>query len=341
MNPPMVFAVTSPGSQRIINTTKMVQSMSVSSMVNATARRYRNRHATDGSLRPLARTSLAAATLFLTSAAVVLPAAPAAPAPAPGPAEVAIRAIRYATVPGFPLEGLMMGAPKDEVIDIAMVIWLVRTGDRAVLFDTGFHRERWFKEFTIKDYLRPDEAVNLAGVPADQVTDIVVSHAHWDHLGGVDLFPKARVWIQKQEYAYYTGDAWQPGGKSGGIDPEDVAALLRLNTQGRLRLVDGDDVEILPGLRVYTGARHTFASQYLRVATPDGAFVLASDNCYLDRNLKEGVASATFSDADRPANLAAQKRMLKLAGSRERVIPGHDERQFERFPAEGRVAKIH
>ena len=304
-------------------------------MVNATVTPHRNRHATAGGLRRVTGALLPAATVFLTAAAAVLPAAPAAPR------AIAIRAIRYASIPGFPLEGLMMGAPRDETIDIAMVIWLVRAGDRAVLFDTGFHRERWFKEFTIKDYLRPDEAVALAGVRAEEVTDIVVSHAHWDHLGGVDLFPKARVWIQRQEYAYYTGDAWQPGGRHGGIDPEDVAFLLRLNTEGRLALVDGDDVEILPGLRVYTGARHTFASQYLRVETPDGAYVLASDNCYLDRNLSERVASATFDEADRPKNLAAQKRMIALAGSADRVIPGHDMRQFERFPAEGRVARIH
>jgi glyoxylase-like metal-dependent hydrolase (beta-lactamase superfamily II) len=297
------------------------------------------------------RAASAAALLFLTATGVLFssgvaaaPDAAATAAPAP-PSDAApdysIQAIRYATVPGFPLEGLMVGAPKEARIDIAMVVWLVRGGGRAVLFDSGFHRERWFKDFNITDYLRPDEAVALAGVPPERITDVVISHAHWDHMGGVDLFPKAQVWIQKQEYAYYTGDAWQPDGQHGGIDPEDVAALVRLNTEGRLRLVDGDDVEILPGLRVYTGARHTFASQYLRVATGAGPFVLASDNCYLDRNLAEGVASATFSDADRPANLAAQKRMLTLAGARDRVIPGHDPRQFERFPAGGRVARIH
>ena len=192
-----------------------------------------------------------------------------------------------------------MGAPKDEKTDIAMVVWLIRGGGRNVLFDTGYHRESWLKEFPSADYLRPDEAVRLAGVAPEDVTDIVISHAHWDHMGGIDLFPKATVWIQKQEYAYYTGDAWQPGGRHGGIDPEDVKALVQLNTDGRLRLVDGDDVEILPGIRAYTGARHTFASQYIRVAG-DPAFVLASDNCYLYRNLAEHKASATFTEADQP-----------------------------------------
>src|SRR6266542_3573112 len=147
------------------------------------------------------------------------------------------------------------------------------------------------------------------------------------------------VWIQKQEFAYYTGDAWQPGGRHGSIDPGDVKALVQRNTEGRLRLVGGDDVEILPGIRAYTGARHTWASQYIRV-DGDPPFVLASDNCYLYRNLAEHKASATFSKEDEPANIRNQGRMIELAGSADRVVPGHDPKQFERFPTQGRVARI-
>jgi len=253
--------------------------------------------------------------------------------------EYAIQAIRYATSPGFPVAGLVMGAPKGEKVDIAMVIWLIRGGGRTILFDSGFHREKWFKYFPMNDYVRPDEAVKLAGVKPEEVTDIVISHAHWDHMGGIDLFPKAKVWIQKDEYGYYTREAWQPGGNHGGIDLEDVKELLQLNIEGRLRLIDGDDVEILPGIRVYTGARHTYASEYLRIQG-NPAFVLASDNCYLYRNLSTHAASATFSEADHAANTAAQVRMIELAGSADRVVPGHDTLQFQKFPTEGRVATI-
>jgi glyoxylase-like metal-dependent hydrolase (beta-lactamase superfamily II) len=253
--------------------------------------------------------------------------------------DYSIQAIRYATIAGFPVSALVMGAPEGEKIDIAMVVWLIRGGGRNVLFDSGFHRERWLKEFPTADYLRPDEAVKLAGVRPEDVTDIVISHAHWDHMGGIDLFPKATVWIQKQEFAYYTGDAWQPGGDHDGIDPDDAKALVQKNTDRRLRFVGGDDVEILPGIRAYTGARHTFASQYVRV-DGDPPFVLASDNCYLYRNLAEHKASATFSEADRPANIRNQTRMIELAGSADRVVPGHDPRQFERFPTQGRIARI-
>jgi hypothetical protein len=161
-------------------------------------------------------------------------------APAPDPSEppapsYSIEAIRYGIIRDFPVSALVMGAPKDEKTDIAMVVWLIRGGGRNVLFDSGFHREVWLKEFPTADYMRPDEAVKLAGVKADEVTDVVISHAHWDHMGGIDLFPKATVWIQKQEFAYYTGDAWQPGGKHGGIDPDDVRALVRRNLEGHVR----------------------------------------------------------------------------------------------------------
>jgi glyoxylase-like metal-dependent hydrolase (beta-lactamase superfamily II) len=253
--------------------------------------------------------------------------------------EYSIQAIRYASSPDVPVSELVIGAPKDEKIEITMVIWLIRGGGHTILFDSGFHRDTFIKDFPMKDYLRPDEAVRLAGVKPEEVTDIVISHAHWDHMGGIDLFPKANVWIQKEEYRYYTMDAWQPGGQHGGIEAEDAKQLVQLNTEGRIRLVDGDNVEIFPGIRAYTGARHTYASQYLRVeGNPN--FVLASDNCYLYRNLSSHMASATFSDADHPANIAAQSRMIELAGSADRVVPGHDALQFQKFPTDGRIAQI-
>jgi glyoxylase-like metal-dependent hydrolase (beta-lactamase superfamily II) len=253
--------------------------------------------------------------------------------------DYSIQAIHYASSPGVPVAELVGGGPKGVKVDIAMVIWLIRGGGHTILFDSGFHRETFLKYFTMKDYLRPDEAVKLAGVQPEAVTDIVISHAHWDHMGGVDLFPKATVWIQKDEYRYYTMEAWQPDGQHGGIDPDDVKEMVRLNTEGRVRFVDGDNVEILPGIRAYIGSRHTYASQYLRV---DGnpPFVLASDNCYFYLNLASHLASATFSDADHAANIAQQSRMIDLAGSSDRVVPGHDALQFQKFPTEGRVAKI-
>ena len=270
---------------------------------------------------------------------LVLAAIAAALMGAAGPPDYSIQAIRYGVSPGVPVGALVVGGPMDEKVDVDFVVWLIRGGGHNVLFDSGFHRERWFKQWKVTDYLRPDEAVKLAGVKPEDVTDIVISHAHWDHMGGIDLFPKATIWIQKDEYRYYTMDAWQSGGQHGGIDADDIQQLVRLNTEGRLQLIDGDNVEILPGIRAFVGSRHTYASEYLRV---DGnpPYVLASDNVYFYRNLSERKASATFSDADHAGNIKAQERMIELAGSVDRVVPGHDALQFQKFPTQGRVAKI-
>ena len=273
--------------------------------------------------------------LAILCAALLAACATIAPAATP---EYSIQAILYSTSPGVPTSALVVGGPPDK-IDLAMVVWLIRGGGHTILFDSGFHRETFLKEFPMKDYLRPDQAVQTAGVQAAEVTDIVISHAHWDHMGGIDLFPKAQVWIQKEEYRYYTTDAWQPGGDHGGIDPADVQELVKLNTEGRVHLVDGDNVEIFPGIRAYTGSRHTYASEYLRV-DGDPPFVLASDNAYFYLNLTNRLASATFGDADHAANIAQQARMFQLAGSPDRVVPGHDILQFTKFPTKGRVAKI-
>src|SRR5262245_13830775 len=183
-----------------------------------------------------------------------------------------------------------------------MVVWLVRGGGRNILFDTGFYRQTpGFDRFKTTDYVRPDEAVRLAGVAPEQVTDVVISHVHWDHMGGVDLFPAATVWIQRDEYTYYMGPSWQPGGTRG-ADLEDLLTLLKRNAAGQLRLIDGDDREILPGIRVYTGGRHTYASQYIRVEGSP-SFVLTSDNCYLYRNLEtRAPIGQTFAPEDRAAN---------------------------------------
>ncbi len=134
--------------------------------------------------------------------------------------------------PDVPVSELVVGGPKDQKVDIAMVIWLIRGGGHTILFDSGFHRDTFLKDFPMKDYLRPDKAVETAGVKAEEVTDVVISHAHWDHMGGIDLFPKANVWIQKEEYRYYTMDAWQPGGDHGGIDPEDAKGLVQAKYRG-------------------------------------------------------------------------------------------------------------
>jgi glyoxylase-like metal-dependent hydrolase (beta-lactamase superfamily II) len=241
-------------------------------------------------------------------------------------------AVRFAHVP-YALSSLVAGAERGPMVDIAFTIWPIRdtTSGRVVLVDAGFYRDKFIRSWKPQDYVRPSDAL-AAGldIPPDRVTDIILSHSHWDHADGVDLFPKATVWLQKAEYEHYVGPAGEVMNR-GGADAEDAVMLAGLHKAGRVRLIDGDDQEIIPGIRVYTGGRHTFASQYVGVRTAIGTVVVASDNAYLYQNLEARLPIAQTLDAG--ANLAAQARMLQLAGTPRLVVPGHDPAVFTRFPA--------
>lgn len=241
-----------------------------------------------------------------------------------------VYAVRYAVLPSFPVASLVAGADTSRRVDVAMMVWLLRGSDgRQALVDAGFYRQKFVERWQPRGYVRPSDALAAFGVTAQDITDIVVTHVHWDHMDGVDLFPHARVWMQQDEYDYYVRE--DGGARNPGIDAENAAALAALKTGGRLRLVPGDAQEIIPGITAYTGGRHTYASQYVGVRTATGTVILASDNLYLYENLERRVPIAQTFDAT--ANLAAQDRMLAIATDRRLIVPGHDPLVFERFPS--------
>lgn len=247
-----------------------------------------------------------------------------------------VYAIRYGTVKNYPVADLVKGAPKSQRSDIAMMFWLLQGNGRNILVDAGFFREQFIKSWKPVNFVRPSVAIGRLGLKPEDITDIIVSHAHWDHMDGVALFPKARIWIQKAEFDYYSVPAHQ---RKTGVFPVDMGELDRLKAEHRLELVDGDNREILPGIRVYTGGRHTYASQYVGVQTRKGTVIVASDNVYLYENLEKNLPIAQTFDA--AANLRAQHRMEKLASSPKLIIPGHDPKVFVNFPKPGHgVARI-
>jgi glyoxylase-like metal-dependent hydrolase (beta-lactamase superfamily II) len=246
--------------------------------------------------------------------------------------------VRFGTLPQFRVAGLVAGADAARRLDVPVMVWLLKGSDgRRVLVDSGFYRQKFVDQWKVQDFRSPADAVAAAGVKPEEVTDIIVSHAHWDHVDGADLCPKATLWIQRAEYEYYTGPAWHARNTHGGIDEEDMLALVKINLQGRLRFVEGDDQEPIPGIRCYTGGKHTWSSQYVGVRTAGGTAVFTSDNVYLYENLEKSVPIAQTLDA--ASNLKAQERIRKLASNPSLIVPGHDPAIFQRYPktAEGIV----
>jgi len=273
-----------------------------------------------------------AAAITLAAAGLLTLGVEVAEAQQPSAPTYDVYAIRYATVPNFRLSSLIAGADTSQRIDLAMMVWLLKGSDgRNVLVDAGFHRDNLIRRWHPRDYVLPSDAVARAGVKPEDITDLIVTHVHWDHLGGIDLFPNATIWIQREEFEHHLDSAGTV--KDRMIDAPDAQILARLAREGRVRLIDGDAKEIVPGVTVYTGGKHTYASQYAAVRSSVGTIVVASDNMYLYRNLAEHVPIAQTLDA--ASNLRAQARMVTLASDPRLIVPGHDPEVFVRFPKPG------
>src|SRR5262249_29773698 len=117
--------------------------------------------------------------------------------------------LRYATVPRFPVHYLIADADTARRLDIAMMVWLLKAPGRRVLVDAGFYRQKFLDSWKPAGFEKPSDVVKRFGVAPDSITDVIVSHIHWDHVDGADLFPRARIWIQRAEYEHHVGE----GGK--------------------------------------------------------------------------------------------------------------------------------
>ena len=246
-----------------------------------------------------------------------------------------IYALKYYGLHAVPVSELSMGASKKDTMDMYFMFWLVRGNNgKNILVDAGFLSDLDIvKELHGTFYIRPDSVLSELNIKADEITDIIFTHPHWDHIDGVSLFPKAHIWIQKEDYNYFVGEAWQKAGRHGGFYKRDVDSLVSLNISGKLTLVDGDDKEIIPGIKVYTGSRHTFNSQYVLVQSGRDKVILASDNIWIYYNL-DHMKSSPFPDGtfDTTAYIKSMQRMKTLASDIKYIIPGHDPAIFSRFP---------
>jgi glyoxylase-like metal-dependent hydrolase (beta-lactamase superfamily II) len=246
---------------------------------------------------------------------------------ASAPPAYEVYAIRYASLP-FRMSDLVVGADTSRRLDIAMMVWLIKApGGRNVLVDAGFYRDKFMAQWKPAQFQRTDSAVARLGIKPEEVTDLIITHIHWDHFDGADLYPKARIWLQRDEVEHHIDSAGNVLDRT--IDRLDAAMLQELRAAGRVQLVDGDAREIIPGITVYTGGKHTFQTQYVGVRTAEGTVVLASDNVYMYENLEKHAPIA--QTLDRVANVAAQDRMLTIASSARLIVPGHDPAVFARF----------
>jgi len=252
------------------------------------------------------------------------PAIEALPPPHPSGDTYEVYAMRYASIPErMASNNFMRGAlddPHEGPMPLDFYVWIIRNQDRVVLVDTGFDHRAAAKRGRPIDFA-PHDGLALIGIAADSIRDIILTHLHFDHAGGIDHYPNARFHVQDAEVAYATGRCMcHPIGRFF-YDVEDVVSLVRNTYADRVSFYDGD-AEIFPGISVHLLPGHSRGMQGVRVNTKRGPILLASDGSHYYDNFTLNAPFAVTVDV--AATLNTYRRMFELVEGPKWIIPGHD-----------------
>ncbi|HSE96180.1 MAG TPA: N-acyl homoserine lactonase family protein [Methylomirabilota bacterium] len=214
-----------------------------------------------------------------------------------------------------------------EPITLHYFVWLIRGGPYPVLVDTGFLEDDAERR-GIRNYVRPSEMVERAGIRVEDIPVVIVTHLHYDHWAGHRLFPASEFWIQRDEVAFWTGRYGRYDAFSQSANPGALADLVTLNYANRIRIVEGEQ-ELLPGLHVHRLGGHTAGLQIVTVATARGRVVLTSDASHFYRNVERYQPVQIITSL--PEMLAGFDTIHALAGAEKLIVAGHDPAVAERF----------
>lgn len=242
-----------------------------------------------------------------------------------------IYALKFASLKfKFPITLLAVGSTSKDSVQPCYIVYLLKgKNGKNILVDAGFTETPPIYSMEGFNYVRPDLMLKKINVNPASITDIIVTHPHWDHIGGIDLFPNAMLWMQEDDYHYFVETAWQKGGNSSDFNKKDVNKLIQKNMAKKLTLVKGDSVEIISGIRVFTGSKHTYESQYVSVGEGKDQIIIASDNSWLYYNLINLLPIPLTFDTN--AYLQNLKRMRRMVKNIDLILPGHDPLVFSKF----------
>lgn len=210
---------------------------------------------------------------------------------------------------------------------------LINTGSDLVLFDTG-NGENGFVPRPNGGWLAKE--LPSAGIKPEDVTIVVLSHGHPDHVGGLveggkPLFPNARYAIGQIEY-----DFWAPEGKHTG-DLEKFASVFRANTKGIADrftfLKPGDDV--VSGIRAVEAYGHTPGHLNFLIESEGSAIYFWGDCAHHQvASLAQPDWHCVF-DADKEQGAATRKRVYDMLATERLPIIGY----HMPFPSVGYVER--
>lgn len=240
-------------------------------------------------------------------------------------------AIKYAEHARTARANFIGGDPHDGPMPMDYFVWLIRDAKRSILVDTGFTRDTAARRG--RRFLRcPSDTLRALGVEPDAITDVVVTHLHYDHAGNFGLFPSATFHVQDLEMQFATGRHMCHAPLREAYEAEDVIAVVREVYRGRVQFHNGTS-QLFPGIGLHLIGGHTMGLQAVSVETQRGVVVLASDASHYYANMEsERPFPIVYNVGDM---VEGWKRLSALAETPEHIVPGHDPEVLRIYPSAG------
>jgi glyoxylase-like metal-dependent hydrolase (beta-lactamase superfamily II) len=213
----------------------------------------------------------------------------------------------------------------DEPFVIDYYLWAIIGETATILVDTGFSPKEAARRGRVA-VRSPVEIFAALGVDERWSGDVVLTHLHYDHTGFVSALPNARFHISELEFAFRaTADQEDAPVTSA----DDLARIDAAHREGRV-VLHSTDGELAPGVELVLAPGHTPGELMLRVMTPYGPLVLASDVAHFDEEFEQ---DAMFRWMTHPADAVrsyARLRAMRDAG--DEIVTGHEPGLIERYP---------
>lgn len=218
----------------------------------------------------------------------------------------------------------------DGDLDMDYNFWVVRDGATVILVDTGYDIPKfdWLGEISVTP---TPKGLEILGIDPADVSIVITSHYHYDHIGYLGLFANATVVSGRAEHDYWFGK--EAAGELEGefSTADDLAPVHRAEAEGRLVLVDAE-TEVYPGITVYPIGGHCPGELLTRIDTASGGIILSVDAAHFYEQIEHEWPFFAFTDLDEmKAGLAFITRLAAETGAT--VVPGHDGRTRQKFPA--------
>jgi len=217
----------------------------------------------------------------------------------------------------------------DATIGMDYFFWIVRNERRTIVVDTGFSPSGG--QARNRTLLADVPALfRRFGVDPSAAPTVVLTHAHYDHAGNLDLFPSSRVVMSEREFSFWSGRHARRVLFHHAVDDDGLAYLQTVHDEGRLELFRGSTV-VAPGIEVIDVGGHTPGQCVVKVSTSDGVVLLASDAIhYYEEYERDMLFTSVASLVDMYEGFDRVRQMIE-DGEVSHLVAGHDPDTLSRF----------